>query len=146
MDNIEIWKDVKGFEGLYQVSNYGNIKSLPKKKGKGKGYFTKEKILKPKTDRYGYFVVCLRKNNKNHNMSIHRCVALSFCKNPFNKTVVNHKDGNKKNNMSSNLEWCTVQENTKHAYDNNLGGFRDNVMKNLAKIHKRKAVVYCGKH
>lgn len=132
---MEVWKDIKGYEGLYRVSNLGRIKSLPKKRGRGNGYYTKELILTPKIDKYGYKAVCLRKNNKNHHHTVHRLVATMFCENPMNKDVVNHIDGDKLNNSASNLEWCTVQENTKHAYEHNLGGFRDNVLNNLKKIH-----------
>lgn len=143
---IETWKDIKGYEGKYQVSNTGLIKSLPKLKGKGRGYLTKEIILSPKKDRYGYLVVCLRKDNKNHHFTVHRLVASAFVPNLHNKPIINHKDGNKLNNNVENLEWCTVQENTKHAYDNNLGGFKDNVQKNLRIINSgyKRGVIYRG--
>ena len=116
----EIWKDITGYEGRYKVSNTGKVKSLPKLKGSGKGYYTKEKILNPKIDKYGYKAVCLRKDNKNHYFTVHRLVALEFCNNPNGYNVVNHIDCNKLNDVYTNLEWCTVKENTIHAYKNNL--------------------------
>lgn len=106
----EVYKPIINFEGYY-ISNLGNVLSH-----KGK----QPKILKVKVDKYGYGCVCLRANNKNHSFTIHRLVALHFIPNLEDKPTVNHKDGNKLNNVVTNLEWNTVSENTKHAYDNNL--------------------------
>ena len=115
----EIWKDIKGYEGLYQVSNLGNVKSLPKIRNTGllnaKSYKTKEKILKTGGKRYE--IVVLYKNKKPKTFPIHKLVAEYFLENPNNYYCVNHKDGNKLNNNIENLEWCTISENTKHAYD-----------------------------
>lgn len=135
---MEMWKDIKGYEGLYQVSNLGRVKSLPKRKGKGKGYLTKEIILKPKIDKYGYEAVCLRRDNANHHATVHRLVATMFCENPMLKETVNHIDGNKLNNNFNNLEWCTSRENTRHAFKNNLGGFKDRALNNLKIINNKK--------
>jgi hypothetical protein len=108
---MEIWKDVKGYEGLYQVSNLGNIKSFFK--------VNKEKILKKKKIR-GYNYVSLYKDKKYKNFRICRLVALNFIENIENKEQVNHIDGIKINDFLSNLEWCTRSENMKHAYNKNL--------------------------
>lgn len=121
----ELWVDINGFEGLYQVSNKGNIKSLSRydeylRCGKLTRRPRKEKLLKFKIDKYGYFTVCLRKDNKNHYFTVHRLVANNFLLNPESKPTVNHIDGDKLNNNVSNLEFATVSENTKHAYDTGL--------------------------
>lgn len=103
-----LWKDVVGFEGLYTISEYGDIRSSYKSK----------KILKPKTDKDGYFGVALSKNGKANHLRVHRLVALTFLENPDNLPMVNHKDLDVQNNHYSNLEWCTATHNTKHYYEN----------------------------
>lgn len=110
----EIWKDIAGYEGLYQVSEYGNVKSLYYQGKK------REKILKPTEDDKGYLFVNLWKNRKSKSMKIHRLVAQVFISNFENKPQVNHIDGCKTNNCISNLEWCTKSENEKHAYKTGL--------------------------
>lgn len=129
---MEIWKDIKNYEGLYQVSNLGNVRSLDRirKQFNHNGIATvkyKGRILKKQLQkRTGYRTVTLYDNNRNGKIkSIHRLVAETFLDNPNNYPVVNHKDGNKLNNNVDNLEWCTVSHNVKHAY--NIG---------LAKIKK----------
>ena len=106
---IEEWKDIKGYEGLYQVSNLGRVKSLK---------FGKERILKTGVDRYGYISVNLYKNNKRKLCKVHRLVAEAFIPNLENKPEVNHLDEDKTNNMVSNLEWCTRNENVNHGTRN----------------------------
>lgn len=104
----ENWKDVFGYEGLYQVSNLGRVKSL------GNGKIRKEKILKPTNNGRGYLIVHLSKEGKMKNYRVHRLVASSFIPNDnLLKTDVNHKDENPANNRVENLEWCTK------AYNNN---------------------------
>lgn len=98
----EIWKDIDGFEGLYQVSIWGNVRG-------------RNGILAPYVTEKGYLKVGLFKDGKNHKKRIHRLVAEAFIPNPHNLPQVNHKDGNPKNNSVTNLEWCTNQENTDHA-------------------------------
>lgn len=112
---LEIWKDIAGYEGLYQVSNLGNVRSLGRWRGNGKGvYFQEGQIIKPFKNKRGYQIVDLRKNGrKNH--YVHRLVAQSFIENPENLPCINHKDESKTNNRVDNLEWCS------YVYNNNYG-------------------------
>lgn len=122
----EEWKDINGFEGLYQVSNHGRVKSLKrviKRKNRGEfsdSYPVKEKILKPYVNSIGYETVTLHDKNGHSPFLIHRLVAEVFIPNKQNKPQVNHKDCDKTNNYFKNLEWCTIPENLKHASENNL--------------------------
>ena len=111
---MEVWKDVKGFESYYEVSNLGNVR---RKKGTS---HLKPKKLKHMFDKDGYRRVNLKIKQKSHTKIIHRLLAEAFIPNPKNKPQVNHKDGNKKNNDLSNLEWVTLSENRQHAYDTGL--------------------------
>lgn len=103
-----IWKDIKGYEGIYSVSNTGLIKSVSRK-----GNWT-DVILKPCVYKKGYLYVNLNKNSKGKKFKIHRLVAEAFIDNPENKPCINHKDGDKTNNNDWNLEWVTNSENTQH--------------------------------
>lgn len=112
-----IWKDVSGFEGIYQVSNDGQIKSISRNIFNGKAfYISKERILLQRYNKKGYKVVDLSKNNKHSYHLVHRLVAKAFIPNIKNNPQINHKDGDKTNNNFLNLEWCTNSENQKHAY------------------------------
>ena len=113
---IEIWKPIKGYEGLYEISNYGNVKVLYFKNNLTNQKIYKPRLKKVRKDKYGYLVVTLHKNQKSKTYKIHRLVAEAFIKNPKNKPQINHKDGNKQNNYINNLEWCNNRENIKHAY------------------------------
>ena len=117
----EIWKDVVGYEGIYQVSSLGRIKSLPKKIKMRNQFTEKEMILKPLKTKGGYYSIHLANGKGNRKRcQIHRLVAKAFLSNPNNKPQVNHIDGNKKNNCVSNLEWCTAKENNTHALKTGL--------------------------
>jgi hypothetical protein len=104
---MELWKDIEGWEGIYQISNNGNVKSFR---------WNKEKLLKIQTDTGGYSFISLHvSEGKRDKRLIHRLVAQAFIPNPDNKLEVNHKDLNKKNNHIDNLEWATRSENIKHS-------------------------------
>lgn len=103
MEKIEVWKDVVGYEGLYQVSSFGRVKRL--KNGK-------ERILKPILHCSGYLYVNLFKNKIHEGFRVHRLVAMTFIPNLNDLPQVNHKDENKMNNHAENLEWCDAKYNT----------------------------------
>lgn len=119
---MEIWISVKGFEGVYEISNHGRVRSVDRINVNSKGVTRtdKGKTLKLVDRGNEYLFVSLSKNNKKYNFSIHIGVAVHFVPNPENKPEVNHKDGNKQNNHWTNLEWSTSSENSIHAYENNL--------------------------
>lgn len=121
----EIWKDIEGYEGLYQVSSLGRVKALAcvrqTKKGERR---LKERIMKPlitpNAGNVEYLSVMLYADGHSKRRYIHRLVASAFIENKDNKPQVNHKDGNGRNNTVENLEWVTPQENIAHAWDNGL--------------------------
>lgn len=119
---MEIWKDIPEYEGYYQISNLGRVKSLARKRKNNPNayYETKDIILKPYAKNKRYYGIYLMKNNTKRYFLIHRLVAEIFVPNPSKKVQVNHIDGNKENNCASNLEWVTASENIIHAYKNNL--------------------------
>lgn len=114
--NDEIWKDIEGYEGLYQISNLGRVRSLDRiinfKNGRSRLF--KGKIFNLSKDTNGYLYAPLCKNGKYKNKSVHRLVAQAFLPNPNNLPYVNHKDENKTNNCIENLEWCTPKYNTNY--------------------------------
>lgn len=118
----EIWKDIAGYEGLYQVSNLGRVKSCQKvvKHPKGGEKTLKEKFRVLAKDLYGYEVVDLYKEGKGKMYKVHRLVAQMFLDNYYNKPQVNHINGIKTDNCVSNLEWSTNSENMKHAHSTGL--------------------------
>ena len=106
----EIWKDIDGYDGEYQVSNLGNVRSLNYMRRKETRELSKKNIK-------GYPYVILYKNTKIQRKRIHRLVAEAFIPNPNNLPEVNHKDENKANNRVDNLEWCTHQYNFQYTYN-----------------------------
>lgn len=136
---MEIWKDVVGFEGYYQVSNTGHIKSLDRKNCRNKTNSTirKGRILKPALNKKGYLTVVLTVNAVNHTKILHRLIAAAFIENPDGKATVNHKNGIKTDNNIDNLEWATNRENYDHAV---MNGLHDNRFKRL-QDNRRKVVI-----
>ena len=116
---IEEWRDIEGYEGLYQVSNLGRVKSLARVviRSDGKPNTVNEKILKYGMNR-GYCAVVLCKDGKKKMYKVHRLVAMAFLRNPHNLPEVNHKDEDKKNNCVDNLEWCTSLYNINYGSHN----------------------------
>ena len=124
MKTNEIWKDIEGYEGIYQISNKGRVKSLERiiLFENGKSRKVKSKILSTFIEKAGYECIKLYRNNKAKPFKVHRLVAIAFieCSGDKDLLEVNHMDGNKLNNCVTNLEWCTRQENILHGYKNNL--------------------------
>lgn len=115
----EIWKPIKGYEGLYEISNLGRVKSLSRvTPHNGRVYPTK--ILKPHINTKKYLDVELSQNGLKQRYRIHRLVAETFIPNPNNKPQVNHIDCDKSNNRVDNLEWCDNSENQRHAFAHGL--------------------------
>lgn len=145
MNNIE-WKAIKGYEGLYEVSNMGDVKSINRtivdRNGKSKKLRGKELFFTiSKIDKYGHLPrasVQLWKNNTVVLKHVHRIVAEAFIPNPENKPTVNHIDGNPLNNCVDNLEWTTYTENQIHAYKNGLRA----ISKNYFPSNSRKIIAY----
>lgn len=114
MKNKEVWTDIKDYEGLYQVSNHGNVKNVKT-----------NKLLKPFSAPNGYNKVKLYKNKTTKIFSLHRLVANAFLDNECNKPEINHLDENKSNNNADNLGWCTRRENVRWSLSKPLLGFND---------------------
>jgi predicted XRE-type DNA-binding protein len=127
----EEWRDIKGYEGHYQVSNLGRVKSFRRKK---------VKLLSPKLTQKGYYEVGLRKDETRKFKLVHRLVAESLIPNPDNKPQVNHINGLKTDNRLNNLEWCTAKENHDHAVDT---GLKNQVGENhpMSKLNRDGALV-----
>ena len=153
----EIWKDIKGYEGCYQVSNLGRIKSLDRMTNNQYGeYFMKGRILKNSIIKdKGYCRVSLNNGDGKISKRVHRLVAEAFVPNPENKPEVNHIDGNKQNNRADNLEWCTNKENIEHSIrtglkkhckgcSNILSKFTEEDVKFIRKNYKKRDPVYGG--
>lgn len=119
-----MWKPVPNFEGLYEVSNKGKIRSLDREvvSSTGQRYTIKGKVLKPPTAGKGYLSVMLWKKGKPKRVYLHIIVATVYVKNPHNLPIVNHKNGDKTKCEASNLEWTTYSGNNQHAYDTGLHG------------------------
>ena len=108
------------YTNLYEISNYGRIKSLGIYHGKTNNYFLKPHIIKANKNKWGYNYYCLRKFGESNYVTVHRIVAQVFIPNLENKPQVNHISGIKTDNRICNLEWCTASENVKHAYNMGL--------------------------
>lgn len=116
----EEWRDVVGFEGLYQISNLGRVKSLPLIiKYQEKERQSPERLRKVQKTCHGYLFVRLKKGGKNQHKTIHRMIAEAFIPNPNNYPCVNHIDSNRLNNTIKNLEWCTYAHNERWAWETN---------------------------
>lgn len=118
----EEWRDIPGYEDRYQVSNFGNVRSVDRfveQFGHKNSYkrLMKGRTLILRKQRGGYLLATLTRDGKEKKETVHRLVALTFIPNPLNKEQVNHIDGNKENNCVENLEWCTQSENQKHCYN-----------------------------
>ena len=133
---MEIWKDIDGFNGLYQVSNLGNVKSLDRcvltRGANHESQFIKGRMLKLNGGRkYPQVILC--KDGKTYGRLVHRLVATAFIPNPDNLPCINHKDENPKNNHVDNLEWCTYQYN--NTYNNRIEKCKDKISKTLTGRH-----------
>ena len=124
----EEWRDIKGYENLYQISNYGRVKSF---------YNNKEQVLKNWINPNGYLLVTLCKNKKKKKISIHRLVAETFLDNPCGYPQINHKDEDKTNNYIENLEWCDAK------YNNNYGTKIERQLKLQVNHPKKSKEVIC---
>lgn len=134
----EIWKSIKGFENYYEISNFGRVKALEITRTNSLGRKTtyKERILKG-TDHKGYRRVTLNLNGYHHKL-VHRLVAEAFISNPENKSQVNHKDFDTKNNNVNNLEWNTELENITHAVKGNRLNDRNGELNSNNKLTKNQ--------
>ena len=143
----EEWRDIKGYEGCYRVSNYGRVKSISRLVNSSPDKRTvPERILKQQVLRSGYMSVGLWKDSHFLRLPVHRLVAIAFLPNPDNLPQVNHRDGIKTNNNADNLEWCSRSENMKHAYEHGLTNPITNLVDNRRKVRltdKRNGCIIC---
>ena len=114
---MEAWKDIEGYEGLYQVSSLGRVKGVDRyvKMNDGRTYHVKETILAAKSNNSGYLMAGLNGAEKKKSKTVHRLVAEAFVEKEQGKSEVNHINGNKLDNRAGNLEWVTRKENQQHA-------------------------------
>jgi len=121
----EIWKDIKGYEGIYKISNFGRVKSFK---------CNKERILKTTKNKAGYIKIGIGDTNNRKTFYIHRLIAELFIPNPLNKPEINHINGNKSDYRIENLEWINHRENIQHAISilhKNIGKYDRTNIKNL---------------
>lgn len=111
MKNV-LWKDIEGYEGIYQISNFGEVMRLMSYDSRH--HLRNSKILKQRKNSEGYMIVGLHKNGKEKKFLVHRLVAQAFISNPKNYPEINHIDENKHNNFASNLEWCNREYNVNY--------------------------------
>jgi len=147
---LEIWKDIAGYEGYYQVSDLGRVRSVDRIINRVYKGNTKYKggILKHNLNHKGYPVVYLSLNSKKKTMSIHRLVALAFIPNPFNLPEVNHigkypdgREGNKLDNRPVSLKWCTGEENLEHARKNKLFKSQKGELNPFSKLKNKDVLI-----
>lgn len=120
---MQIWKDIENYENYYQISNDGIVRSLSRRinsSHNSKRILVEKELTNKKCSNGKYLQVCLSKEGKISYFLVHRLVAKAFIENPLSLPEVNHIDGNRYNNIVSNLEWCTRQYNIQHAYDTGL--------------------------
>lgn len=135
----EEWKDVKGYEGFYEVSNLGNIKSLDRViQRKTSNMKIKGRQMSQYLGNAGYPMINLCINGKCKRHLVHRIVATAFLPNPLNKGYVNHIDGNKQNSNLENLEWSTPTENSIHAHEYGLANVSRGEKQHSAKLNEEK--------
>lgn len=138
MNSEEVWKSVAGYEGLYEVSNFGRVRALARTITDKNGRVSniKERMMKQPLSNTGYHHTALTKNKVLTTTNVHRLIAEAFIPNPDNKPCVNHIDGDKSNNSITNLEWVTHRENMEHASRRNL--FRTGSKHSAAKLNEEK--------
>lgn len=133
--HLEVWKQIKGYEGLYEVSNMGRIRSVGRSVPVRGGFaYRNARIRKPNKKRNGYYGLLLSRNHKNNNFLVHRLVAEAFVPNPNGLPQINHKNEDKSDNRADNLEWCTEK------YNSNYGTRMDRIRKNNPRL-KGKSVL-----
>lgn len=128
---IELWRKIPGYESSYEASNLGRIKS---------NLGLKDRIMKQSLKKMGYFHVDLYKKGVPYTTSVHRIVALTFIENKEEKEQVNHKNGVKTDNRVENLEWCSREENIKHAFINKLNHRGERIRQSILKEHQVKEI------
>lgn len=136
MKRKEIWKDIEGYENVYQINKKGQIRSLART-GSGVNC-SKTKILKKQIDVNGYRVQLLYKNSKGKTVFIHKLLGKAFLPNPENLKCVNHKNGNPSDNRIGNLEWCSKSQDLRHAYKTGLRKAKKGVCLNTGRTHFKK--------
>ena len=133
MTESEVWKDIAEYEGFYQVSNKGSVRSVDRRGLQG--YGRRERMLKPQYNSRGYLQVCLSKNGTVKRKSVHRLVAEEFVMNPESLPQVNHIDEDKTNNNAKNLEWCDSK------YNNNYGTRTERLSKKVIAVNTKTGEV-----
>lgn len=138
---VDVWKDVEGYEGLYQVSDMVKVRSLDRVVNDNGGKrFVKGRILKPVLVNNGYLVVALCNGRGQANKTVHRLVGKAFIPNPNNYKDINHKNGIKTDNRIENLEWCTRSQNMKHAYKTGLKHVPKGEKNHMAKLTEKQVI------